>query len=52
MLDFSKEEASKDKCIVKYTTKHEPMIISCNMKYIYLLYLIGVHIMNLVLFYS
>ena len=33
MLDFSKEETSKDKCIVKYTTKYEPMIISCNMKY-------------------
>ena len=33
MLDFSKKSTFENECIVEYTTKYEPMIISCKMKY-------------------
>ena len=32
-LDFSKKSTFENECIVEYTTKYEPMIISCKMKY-------------------
>ena len=33
MLDFSKKSTFENECVVEYTTKYEPMIISCKMKY-------------------
>ena len=33
MLDFSKKKTFENDCTVEYTTKYEPMIISCQMKY-------------------
>jgi|GEM_PF-4447166 len=33
MLDFSKQSTFENECVVEYTTKYEPMIISCKMKY-------------------
>lgn len=33
MLDFSKKSTFENECFVEYTTKYEPLIISCKMKY-------------------